>query len=112
KGKVKNPPTGYDFPVLMAASACRILELAGDSRETVRARNAWLGYLKERRLSRSLGWEASDLEFGGWGFAPVLPRKPAPGKTRPQFVESNLVATLFGIMGLRSGKVPASGPAF
>lgn len=112
RGKVKDPASGYDFPVLMAASACRILELAGDASDHIRARRAWMEYLTERRLSSKLGWSPVDSEFGGWGFAPVLPRKPRDGKARPQFVESNLVATLFGIMGLRSGKVPESDPAY
>ncbi len=112
KGFVKAGPFGLDFPVLTAASACRILELADQTPDMTRARKSWLRFLQDRRLSAKLGWKPSDPEFGGWGFAPVIPRKPGPGKPRPQFVESNLVATLFGIMGLRSGKVPASDPSF
>jgi hypothetical protein len=78
----------------------------------VRAQQAWLKAVLARRLSRDLGWEPSDPQFGGWGFSLKPPQKPAPAHFSPAFCESNLSATLFGLAALRSAKVPSSDPAY
>jgi len=105
-GRVKAKEREILFPVLSSASASRTVVLLDKTPETLRAQQAWLAYMRERQLDRALGWEPSDPEFGGWGFALEIPRKPAPGKLRDEFVESNMVATIFGIAALRSAKIP------
>ena len=44
-----------------------------------KARDAWLAYLRERELTEDLGWQPADKQYGGWGYSPRLPRKPARG---------------------------------
>ncbi|MGA2033648.1 MAG: hypothetical protein ABSG68_15445 [Thermoguttaceae bacterium] len=82
------------------------------SRRNIRAQQAWLAYLRGRQLNESLGWQPADAEYGGWGYALDVPRKPAPGKPRELFHESNLAATVFALSALRSAKVPAGDPAY
>jgi squalene-hopene/tetraprenyl-beta-curcumene cyclase len=68
---------------------------------------AWLARLRERQLNASLGWSRSDADFGGWGYSPAIPRKPAAGEMRGLGVESNLSATVFALGALRVSKVPS-----
>lgn len=112
EGGIETGESGLNFPVLTAASACRVLDLAQPTAQNLHARDAWWSFLKSYRLSRDLGWQPEDPEFGGWGFSLSPPRKPAPGQPRERFCESNLVATLFAIAAVRSVKLPASDPIY
>jgi len=100
------------FPVYTAASASRVVRLLEPSERNLRAQRAWLAYLRARQLNEDLGWSVDDPQYGGWGFALAVPRKPPPGERREFLVESNLTATLFGLAALRSANVPPSDPAY
>ena len=80
------------------------------SPRNLRAQQAWLIYLRGRQLNESLGWQPADSEYGGWGYALDVPRKPAPGKPKEFLHESNLAATVFALAALRSAKAPSASP--
>ncbi|MHC4742401.1 MAG: prenyltransferase/squalene oxidase repeat-containing protein [Planctomycetota bacterium] len=109
-GNIRAGEHGLNFPVYTAASASRVVVLLDKAEEHKEAQAAWLDFLRARRLSSSLGWEPSDVDYGGWGFALDIPRKPEPGQLKCAFCESNLTATIFGIGALRSAKVPSQDP--
>jgi squalene-hopene/tetraprenyl-beta-curcumene cyclase len=111
-GRLKVQARELRFPVYTAASACRVLVLVQRSPRNVRAQQAWLACLRGRQLDESLGWLPADPEYGGWGYALDVPRKPAPGKPKELLHESNLAATVFALAALRSAKVPAGDPAY
>ena len=111
-GRLKVQARELLFPVYTAASASRVLVLVQRSPRNVRAQQAWLAYLRGRQLNESLGWQPADPEYGGWGYALDVPRKPAPGKPKELLHESNLAATVFALAALRSAKVPAGDPAY
>jgi hypothetical protein len=110
-GMIRVPPQGFAFPVHTSSMASRVVVLASKDGRHLRAQEAWLNFLLERRLGKDLGWETSDPQFGGWGFSIRLPRKELKIAGEP-FVESNLSATLFGIAALRSAKIPATFPVY
>jgi len=112
EGKLKIGPRDLLFPVYTAASASRVLGLVERSPRHLRARQAWLAYLRGRQLNEALGWEAADPEYGGWGFSLGVPRKPGPGAPRQLLDESNLAATVFALAALRSARVPLEDPAY
>jgi squalene-hopene/tetraprenyl-beta-curcumene cyclase len=111
-GQLKVQARELLFPVYTAASASRVLVLVERSPRSGRASQAWLGYLRARQLNESLGWQPADPEYGGWGYALDVPRRPAPGKPKEFLHESNLAATVFALAALRSAKVPAGDPAY
>jgi hypothetical protein len=100
------------FPVYTAAAASRVLVLVERSPRYLRAQQAWLAELRRRQLNESLGWQPADPEYGGWGYALDVPRKPAPGTPKELLHESNLGATVFALAALRSARVPAGDPAY
>jgi hypothetical protein len=92
---------GLNYPAYTAALSGAVLSHPCNSTHG-QARAAWLGYLKERQLTEALGWHPSDPEYGGWGYAHGLPRKPPPGQPAPPFTESNLSATVFALEALQA----------
>ena len=111
-GRLKVQARELLFPVYTAASASRVLVLVQRNLRNVRAGQAWLAYLRARQLNESLGWQPADAEYGGWGYALDLPRKPAAGEPKELLHESNLAATVFALAALRSAKVPAGDPVY
>jgi len=111
-GQVDPGPHGLNFPVLTAGSASRVVVLEKKDEPHLRARSAWLAYLRERQLAEANGWPPDDPAYGGWGFSIEIPRKPKEGQPRERFFESNMVATIFGIAALRSLKVPLDDPIY
>lgn len=109
-GRIVKGPRGLSFPAYSAALA--VLALAQPRDDAGRhARDAWLAYLRERQLVEPLGWQPADREYGGWGYAHGLPRKPGPGASVEPLTESNLSATAFALAALRAAGVPAADPA-
>ena len=111
-GRLKVQARELLFPVYTAASASRVLVLVRRSPRYVQAQQAWLAYLRGRQLNESLGWQPADPEYGGWGYALDVPRKPAGGEPKQLLHESNLAATVFALAALRSAKAPADDPAY
>lgn len=110
-GRIREPSRGFALPVYAAASAHRALSALSRTPEQRRAAGAWLSFLARHRLGRHLGWGPGDPAFGGWGYAPVEPRRPGP-EGGAFFFESNLSATVFGAEALRAAGVPPDDPAF
>ncbi len=110
-GSIDPGPQGLSYPVYTAAGAVLVLSHPSNERQRP-ARDAWRAFLRRRQLTEDLGWLPTDPEFGGWGFAEDVPRKPGPGDVRPPLLESNLSATVFALEALRGAGVPASDPAF
>ncbi len=109
-GNIRTGPYGLNFPVYTAASASRVVVLQDKSEKNRWAQSAWLNYLLARRLDKSLGWEPSDPEYGGWSFAIGIPRKPKQDTMKDPLLLSNLTATIFGIGALRSARIPVDEP--
>jgi hypothetical protein len=110
-GTIAEGPHGLSYPAYSAAltvlvlSHPRFAELR-DSRAT------WLAYLRDRQLTEALGWDPTDREYGGWGYAHSLPRMARPGSATDLLTESNLSATVFALEALRAAGCPSSDPAF
>ncbi len=110
-GTIDPRPREFSYPVYTSATAVLVLSHPANVRHR-QARDAWLLYLRARQLTEELGWQERDREYGGWGYAAGLPRKPKPGEMAPLLTESNLSATLFALQALRGAGCPASDPAF
>jgi hypothetical protein len=109
-GTIDEGTLGLAYPVYTAALAVQVLGKTKGARHR-RACSAWLAYLKARQLNESLGWQPSDVEYGGWGYAHGLPRKPTPGQSLEPLALPNLSATAFTVEALRSAQVPENDPA-
>jgi len=112
RGQLRVGPRELLFPVYTAAGASRMVVHAEQSERYLRARQAWIKYLRGRQLTEELGWKPEDPEYGGWGFSLDVPRKPPVGQPKEMFFESNLAATIFAVAALRSAKTPDDDPAF
>jgi hypothetical protein len=110
-GTLDEGPHGLSYPAYTAALSVLVLSRPAFP-EHRRARDAWLAYLRERQLTEALGWQPADREYGGWGYAHALPRKPRPGRAPDLLTESNLSATAFAVEALRAAGRPADDPAF
>jgi hypothetical protein len=95
--------------VYTTAGAVQVLSHPSNERHR-KARDAWLGYLRQRQLTEELGWQPADRPYGGWGYAPHLPRKPRSGEPLPPLTESNLSATVFALEALRAAGSPRTIP--
>jgi hypothetical protein len=106
KGPDELEELGIIYPVYAAAEASEVL---GGTRDT--ARRVWLTYLRSHQLVEALGWQPTDADYGGWGYAPVRRRKPGAGGFQGPWDWSNLTATAWAARALRSAGVPAEDAA-
>lgn len=111
-GRIRTEGGEPTFPVYTAAAASWVVTMEATSPRHVRARDAWIEYLRARRLSRALGWRPEDPQFGGWGYAAFIPQKRGPDGGAGMAFESNLSATLFGLAALRFAGVPLDDPVY
>jgi squalene-hopene/tetraprenyl-beta-curcumene cyclase len=102
---------GLSYPVYSASAAVQVLSQPCNARHG-KARDAWLSYLRERQLTERLGWQPADKPYGGWGYCPLLPRKPGAGEPLHPLTESNLSATVFALEALRAAGASAEDEAF
>lgn len=100
-GTIDEGPDGLPYPVYTAALSVIALSHP-ENRRHLAARDAWLKYLLARQLTEQNGWAADDIHYGGWGYHPGVPKKPAPGRAVPaqHLLESNLSATAFALDAL------------
>jgi squalene-hopene/tetraprenyl-beta-curcumene cyclase len=106
-GSIDEGEHGLSYPVYTAAGAVLVLTEARNVRH-VKARDAWLAYLRKRQLTEDLGWVSSDKEYGGWGYSIGLPTKA----NREPLTESNISATVAALEALRAAGCPATDSAF
>jgi hypothetical protein len=110
-GAINEGSHGLSYPLYTAAFAVLVLSQPSFA-EHRKARDAWLSYLRKRQLREDLGWQPTDREYGGWGYAHALPRKPRPGQPADLLTESNLSATVFALAALHAASCPNHDPAF
>src|SRR5262245_2518044 len=110
-GRIDPGPQGFSYPLYTSAGAVQVLSYPSNDRHR-KARDSWLGYLRERQLVEALGWQSDDKPYGGWGYCAVMPRKPKPGEALAPLTESNLSATVFALDALHAAGVKADDPAF
>jgi hypothetical protein len=91
--------SGLGYPLYTAAFSIQLLSTPS-RRAHEKSRAAWAADLVKRQLDEKLGWQPSDPEYGGWGYAKELPRKPASGLRVLPGTESNLSATTFALEAL------------
>ena len=60
--------------------------------------------------ARAHGWRPDDASYGGWGYYPIVPARPA-GVVADDLLSSNLSATLLAIGALTLGGVAPDDPA-
>jgi squalene-hopene/tetraprenyl-beta-curcumene cyclase len=109
-GRVHPPEQALAYPVYTAAGA--VIALSRIDEAALRpARDAWLAFLRERQLAEPLSWQPADHEYGGWGYAHELPRKPAASVPVGNLAEPNLSATVFALAALRAAGVKSDDPA-
>lgn len=104
-GSLEPEGSHFNYPVYTAAAASWVVLFDGRSPRSIRAHRAWLEYVRQRQLSADLGWTSDDRQFGGWSYAPSVPRKPPTGELSPGVFESNISATLYGLGALRLSRV-------
>ncbi len=102
-GTIDEGPDGLPYPTYTAALSVLVLSRS-ENASSAAARDAWLKYLLARQLTRQNGWKPGDKQYGGWGYYPGIPKKPAPGQAVPaqQLLESNLSATVFALEALKA----------
>jgi hypothetical protein len=110
ENRATGAPLSLPYPVYTAAGAVEVLSRWEPERHR-RARDGWLAFLRDRQLTEQLGWGPSDWQYGGWGYCPVIPRKPRPGELALPMLESNLSATVFALSALRAAGVAADDSA-
>ena len=93
------------YPLYTAALTINLLSTPNRMAHE-KSRAGWTADLIKRQLDEKLGWQPSDPEYGGWGYAKELPRKPASGLRVLPGTESNLSATTFALEALRNVEVP------
>lgn len=111
QGRLHPLPDVDAFPVYSASMAGWVLGMEAPMDRRHAARSAWLDHLRARRLGSELGWKPSDPQFGGWGYATVIPLRPKTDSPAELAHESNLSATLFGLAALRLSGVASDDPA-
>ena len=106
-GTIDPGEDGLPYPVYTAALSVMALSHT-ENAEFLEQRDAWLKYLLDRQLTEKNGWSPEDVHYGGWGYYPGVPMKPAPGEVVPaqQLLESNLSATAFAVDALGATFTP------
>jgi hypothetical protein len=104
-GTIDTGKDGLPYPVYTAALTVTALSHPENKRH-VKARDAWLKYLLDRQLTEQNGWHHEDKQYGGWGYYPGVPKKPAPGQAIPaqHLLESNISATVFALDAIAAAK--------
>jgi A-macroglobulin complement component/prenyltransferase/squalene oxidase-like repeat protein len=104
-GTIDEGKEGIPYQVYTAALTVTALSHS-ENKEHTKARDAWLKYLLDRQLTEQNGWHHEDKQYGGWGYYPGMPRKPAPGQSVPgqHLLESNISATAFALDAIAAAK--------
>ncbi len=103
-GAIDTQSRAVPYPLYTAALTVNLLSAPHYSAHA-KARDGWAADLARRQLDENLGWQPSDPEYGGWGYAKERPRKPAAGLRMLPGTESNLSATTFALEALRRAGV-------
>ncbi len=107
QGGMRAPEPAY--PTYAAALGVLVLNAPGNQRHGA-TRDALREVLRRRQLGPALGWRPDDAAYGGWGYYPREPRRPA-GSISDDLLSSNLSATLLAVGALTLGGVAVDDPA-
>lgn len=108
RGQLRLPPPAY--PTYSIALAVLVLNAPGHEAHRG-VRDALRAELRARQLGPALGWRPDDASYGGWGYYPIVPRRPSTDAIGDDMLSSNLSATLLALGALTLGGVPVDDPA-
>ncbi len=106
-GQVIGP---LDYPVYSTAGALLVLSVPRNARHDAK-KAPLIAYLRARQLNEANGWTPADVEYGGWGYWPDIPKRPKDGEPRDELLGSTLSSTLFAVGALSLAGVAANDPA-
>ncbi|GAB4560748.1 MAG: hypothetical protein Tsb0020_07690 [Haliangiales bacterium] len=109
-GSLRAGLDGPSYPYYAITGALLVLNTPGNERHE-QAREALIEHIRARQLTEARGFEPSDPSYGGWGYSPGIPQRPAAGDGSDPRVAGNLSATLFSLGAIRLAGVPADDPA-
>ncbi len=107
-GAVDGGDSGLTYPAYTAASSVRVLALENNPDHAAAARS-YLALLRSHQFNEALGWQPTDLEYGGWSYATRTPRRPT--QLTAHF-DANLSATLYAVTAMRIAGVAKDDPAW
>ena len=105
--QIDNSPDNLTYPGYTAAGA--VIALIHRP-EFFNAQTAWMNYLRSLQLTADLGWEPSNLAYGGWSYAASC-LQPLNGAPATPLAVPNLSATVFALKALRAAGVSPRDPA-
>ncbi len=97
------------YPTYAEALAVLVFNSPANQRHAA-VRDRLRARLRTRQLGPANGWKADDASYGGWGYYPRQPKRPA-GAIHDDLLSSNLSATVLVVGALTLGGVPADDPA-
>jgi hypothetical protein len=106
-GRIDKGPANFTYPTYTAAGAVLALD---QQPEFVNQQQAWLKYLRSLQLTDELGWQPSDLAYGGWGYA-ATGLQPVNGAPATPLAVPNLSAIVFALRALRTAGGNSCDPA-
>lgn len=89
------------YPVYTSSAAAWLMALPERATDDELPRQFWLQRVLEHQLDERNGWRPSDPQFGGWGYAPRVPRRDDGDVLQPFALDSNISATVYGLGALR-----------
>lgn len=103
---------GLRFPAYTAATISRVVAFDAPGAVGAGLRVPWLAQVRGMQLTQSLGYEPSELSFGGWGYSPIVPHMGRPDDPARALSIANLSATVFCLDALRDAAVPPDDPVW
>jgi hypothetical protein len=94
-----SPDLDLIYPVYTAAEAIPCVKVDGISPKVF---IAWLDLLREHQLAEQNGWQPTDVDYGGWGYAQQPPTRKPDGAFRGPWDWSNLSATADAVDAVRA----------
>ncbi len=108
-GKLRSGEGAPSYFVYSTALAILVLNVT-DNQRHLDSRDALIEVLQGMQMTEALGWKPEDQSYGGWGYFPGIPKRPA-GEIRDSRLPANLTATLYAIGALRLANVPSDDPS-
>jgi hypothetical protein len=93
------------YPFYAYAIGALVLGAPENAGRYRREREVLLAAVRRQQLAGSNGWTPADASFGGWGYAPRVPTRPA-GEVRDDLLTANLSATVLAVGALALAGTP------
>ena len=98
------------YPLYAWALGALVLSAPENVERHRAARDALLVKVRAMQLGGSNGWKLDDASFGGWGYSPRIPARPA-GEVKDDMLTSNLSATVLAVGALALAGAKPDDPA-